>query len=487
MYFTVGGDATAGTDYTALTGSVTIAASATTADVTVTVTDDTDDEPEEYVTVAIATSAGYAVGDSGSATIAIGDNELPEVSVQKIVDAAETNGRGLFRFSRTLGDLGSELTVAYTVGGSATSGTDFAALSGAVTFGANEATVDVVIDAFADVSTEGTETVSVAIATGAGYTIGTGSASLDLREEAAGAVSGRFWSDTDGDGVRDPGELGLPYRSVFLVRAGEVVAEALTDATGDYSFAQVTAGTYSVLFDVPGDFTSTTTINFTQTATVAPGASVTDIDSGCQPPATPVPPTGKRDGIDWNTFDLSSAQEVTFQGIKGQSYNVQMTGGGNAVARTIKVFVAYPAEAQDKEVMKKTNADSIKYNCHGYSLNLQHVRLSNGSSISCSLIDPLSTFKLVQNQYKGVTNEEAKKAIANKQKVIIAFYNSDLAVVHSAVLASIVLKPNGSLDLSKSVCDSKNGWEPLATNTTPEKLLKIYQANENYVFLKVLK
>ncbi len=47
--YTTDGDATSGTDYTALTGSVTIAASATTADVAVTVTNDTDDEWLENV------------------------------------------------------------------------------------------------------------------------------------------------------------------------------------------------------------------------------------------------------------------------------------------------------------------------------------------------------------------------------------------------------------------------------------------------------
>lgn len=269
VYYTVGGDATSGTDYTALSGSVTFATSSATADVTVTVTNDSIDEWLEFITVDITPDSSYEIGESGSALVSIEDNDLPEVTVETIVDAAENGGYGIIRFSRTLGDLGSPLTVLYSVGGTATSGTDYNSLSGSATFAVNEVEVDVVIAPNADMSTEGTETVTLTISSDSAYTIGTtSSASLDILEEAAGSVSGKLRKDTDGDGAIDGGETGLANRSVFLMKSGKVIAQTVTNALGEYNFGGVTAGSVNLLFDVPGNYTPTNSMGGSLPATV---------------------------------------------------------------------------------------------------------------------------------------------------------------------------------------------------------------------------
>src|SRR6476620_9936111 len=61
------------------------------------------------------------------------------VSVVTFTGAKEGTIDGVFRFTRTE-DLSSALTANYSVGGTATSGTDYTALAGTVTFAANSAT-----------------------------------------------------------------------------------------------------------------------------------------------------------------------------------------------------------------------------------------------------------------------------------------------------------------------------------------------------------
>jgi hypothetical protein len=57
------------------------------------------------------------------------------------------------------------------------------------------------------------------------------------------------WEDIDGNGSRDPfaGEMGLEGWSVQLFDAtGAVIGTQVTDASGNYVFAGLSAGTYSV-------------------------------------------------------------------------------------------------------------------------------------------------------------------------------------------------------------------------------------------------
>ncbi|WP_203322499.1 SdrD B-like domain-containing protein [Pseudoxanthomonas beigongshangi] len=69
--------------------------------------------------------------------------------------------------------------------------------------------------------------------------------------ELAGALSGSVWLDANNNGVREPGENGIGGVRVSLPAGtrdalGNPVAEAVTDANGDYRFGDLPAGTYNV-------------------------------------------------------------------------------------------------------------------------------------------------------------------------------------------------------------------------------------------------
>ncbi len=95
------------------------------------------------------------------------------------------------------------------------------------------------------------------------------------------------WFDTDRDGVRDAGEVGVQSVRVTLYdAAGNPVATALTDSTGYFQFVNLAPGTYSVGFsNLPpghtftqmnqGDDASDSDVNpatgFTAQITLVPG------------------------------------------------------------------------------------------------------------------------------------------------------------------------------------------------------------------------
>ncbi|MDP0491583.1 MAG: Ig-like domain-containing protein [Verrucomicrobiota bacterium JB023] len=86
--------------------------------------------------------------------------------------ASEGGDTGQFTFRR-FGDTSSELTVGYSVAGSATQGVDFSILDGSVTFASGEELATVTVEALNDNDIERTETVVLTLNAGSGYSIGT--------------------------------------------------------------------------------------------------------------------------------------------------------------------------------------------------------------------------------------------------------------------------------------------------------------------------
>jgi hypothetical protein len=160
--YSVQGNASPGADYSPLSGSVLIPAGSAFIDVSVTPVDDADLEGDESVSLTLlpSTCAGtfppaadcYAFGASVTGELTIQDNEAPPVravvDVAALNDAAEDSGgspaSGAFRFTRSA-NLDMPLTVVYSVGGTATPSSDYAALSGSVEIPAGVESIDVAV------------------------------------------------------------------------------------------------------------------------------------------------------------------------------------------------------------------------------------------------------------------------------------------------------------------------------------------------------
>jgi hypothetical protein len=180
-----------GTDYTGVTPgfgkTITISAGSATASVSVNPTADTRVEPNETVALSLAAGTGYIIGTTSPVVGTIANDDLlpPPVISPPVITLAvspasvpEDGPANLaFTFLRS-GSTSSALTVNYTVGGTATLGTDYtginiAGLTKTITFAAGAATASVSVDPTVDTGVEPNETVALSLAAGMGYTIGT--------------------------------------------------------------------------------------------------------------------------------------------------------------------------------------------------------------------------------------------------------------------------------------------------------------------------
>ncbi len=193
--YSVSGTATSATDYTALSGTVTIPAGSTTATITIPVIDDAVVEGNETVIITLTSitsgSPGVTLGAAANitATNTITDNDAPTVTIANTTNGNETGPvSGLMTVTMSA-TRPTAVTLSYSVAGTAASGTDFTALSGTVTIAAGATTATIIIPVIDDVIVEGSETVVVTLTA-----VTSGAASLGA---AANLVATNTISDND--------------------------------------------------------------------------------------------------------------------------------------------------------------------------------------------------------------------------------------------------------------------------------------------------
>jgi len=191
--YTVAGTATAGTDYTALSGTVTIPAGQNSVNIPVSIIDDKVIEGNETVvaTLTSATSTSFSLTATGNATVNIVDDENTvankTLTIAKTADAAEPASSGNFAISLPTGITATEnITVNYTIGGTATAGTDYTALSGTATILAGQNAVNIAVNVIDDKIVEGIETVTATLTSTSSASFSftaTGNASLNIADD----------------------------------------------------------------------------------------------------------------------------------------------------------------------------------------------------------------------------------------------------------------------------------------------------------------
>jgi len=152
--YSMSGTASNGSDYATLSGSMSIPAGSVSANVTVNPVDGTSEEESETVVLTILTNAAYVVGSPHSATVTIADNDgaaKPIVSVvaTDVICSEGGPNPGSFTISRS-GSTASDLSVTYSLGGTAVNGADYARLSGSVIIRAGNESAAVVVQQIDD-------------------------------------------------------------------------------------------------------------------------------------------------------------------------------------------------------------------------------------------------------------------------------------------------------------------------------------------------
>jgi len=167
------GTATSGTDYTGAVTSVVVPANTASVSFNVTPVADTTVEADETVVFNVASGSGYGIGNPSSATATILNDDLPTASITVSPSSVSEDGATNLTYTVSLDQAAqSAVSVAFSVGGTATSGTDYAAVSSPLVIAAGQTSGTITINPTADSTVEPDETVVISLAAGSGYSVG---------------------------------------------------------------------------------------------------------------------------------------------------------------------------------------------------------------------------------------------------------------------------------------------------------------------------
>jgi autotransporter-associated beta strand protein len=285
-----------GVDYTSTTQHILFHAGDQSKQVIVPITDDSVVEGDETFTVNLGTTTplgGRVIDFSDTGTGTITDNDSATVSITAGSNGAEgaipTDGH----FTVSLSAPSSTNTVVnYSLGGTATNGTDYTTLTGAVTILAGQTTADIDVAVLDDTILEGTETVTATL-TGLGasdpqITLNTTpanlTASVDITDNDTETLL--ISSPTVMEGNAGITTLTFTVTSPQAVQGGFTVAFTVADGTAN-------SADYTVITTSPLTFTGaagetqTITVNVNGD-TVVEGNETLTVTLGTVTPVAPV-------------------------------------------------------------------------------------------------------------------------------------------------------------------------------------------------------
>ena len=238
LSYAVTGTATSGTDYTTLSGNVSVSAGAVAATIPVAITDDSTKEPPETVILTLTSGTGYTVGAASSHTLTVKASDAPPRVSFAAGSSSATEGAGTHNVTVNIDPApASAITLAYTVGGTATSGTDYTMLAGSVAVSAGAKTAAIPVAIADDIEHEGDETIVLTLARGAGY-------------HAVGQKSHELIVDDDD---RDPAPAPPSPPRVSFTSASSSVVEGAGLHRVTLNFAPAPTGKLHVLVSLTGN------------------------------------------------------------------------------------------------------------------------------------------------------------------------------------------------------------------------------------------
>ena len=280
--------------------TVTIPAGSSSVTVPVTPVDDSEVDGSQFPTIT-ATAPG---ANPGSLEARVDDNERPTITIAPDPSVTlDADGRPV------LVEGGAPVDIVISRDGPtdqplvvtlSSDDTTEATVPLTVTIPAGSSSVTVPVTPVDDSEVDGSQFPTIT-ATAPGANPGSLEARVDDNEDPATAViRGRYFCDENDNDV-DDNESGIANVLVLLIQNGQVVRLAATDGNGDYEFAGLEAGTYSVRFsadpagkvfvaqDDPngnGDDTNDSDVNQstgeTDPITVEIGEVVENVDAGVE-------------------------------------------------------------------------------------------------------------------------------------------------------------------------------------------------------------
>lgn len=286
-YATADGTATAGSDYTAGSGTLTFAPGETSKTVTVSITGDTVTESNETFTVNLSGPTNATLGDGQGVATIVNDDTPPSLRVNDVTVTEGNSGPVTAVFTVTLTPAGTQaVTVNWaTSNGSAIAGYDYTYASGTLSFAPGETSKTVSVNVTGDVLDENNELLYLNLSGAVNATIsdswGYGTIADD---DAEPAVSVNIVSVTEGHS----GSVSAVFTLSLSAASGRTVYVYWSTANGtavagsDYVSASGTAYIYAgqtsktVSVSVTGDTVSEADETFFLNLTGASYATIAD-------------------------------------------------------------------------------------------------------------------------------------------------------------------------------------------------------------------
>ena len=251
-------------DYTALSGTVTILTGELTATVTVTPMDDAAYEGDETVTITVETGADYDAGAPASATVTISDDESATVWIEALTASVTEDTltpTDVFTIYRSGGPAGDVTVTIFVDGTAAIDGTDYTLSPATTTIvvpDTGSATIQ--LTTTDDTVAEPTETVEITLIADTGspetYFLGAETAaSVAIIDDELPAVTIVATTDTTLEGGSAPGVFTLSRTGSTVASLTVDLAVAGTGSAGvDYvsvaGAGDIPAGSASVTIDI---------------------------------------------------------------------------------------------------------------------------------------------------------------------------------------------------------------------------------------------
>ena len=184
-YATVDGSATAGSDYTAESGSLTFTPGQTSKTVSVTLTNDAVSEDDEAFTFELSNASGVGIVDGQGVGAIVNDDTDPNVSIGDATVTEGDTGTVVASLTLTLSAAsGQETSVAWaTSDATASGGSDYTASSGEASIPAGQLSGTVEVPVVGDLTREGDESFTVTISDPIGLTVVDGTGSVTVSDD----------------------------------------------------------------------------------------------------------------------------------------------------------------------------------------------------------------------------------------------------------------------------------------------------------------
>jgi hypothetical protein len=357
---TLSGTATFGVDTAAIATTYTLPANEMSLAIPVIATNDTANEGMETLIMTLA-AGSYVIGTPSTATVGVLDDDRSIVSISANDSvASETPGNvGQFTVTRTA-PFTSALTVTLAISGNATNTTDYSTISTTLSFAANETFRTVNVTPVNDSVIEADEVVTVSIASGSGYDIGTPfSASVSLMDnDQAPSLY-----------ISSPG-----LQSTLVNAANGIILQAVISDDGlpsavTQTWTQLT-GPAPALLETPA--APTTAVVFSQSGSYTFRITATDGAFSVSDEVTVVVGDGLT-AADWITQDLGPSvsrrgQTVTYNGLMTVTGTGAGFGNGASNVNSDQGHVATRQAAGDGSIVTRLTAMSLSTGLAGVTI-----------------------------------------------------------------------------------------------------------------------